>query len=392
MSAGNETFDPYLSWLGLNLRERPLDHYSLLGLECFEGNAAVIEQRADERLRLVRSFQTGPRGRFTHKLLNELTAAKLCLLSPAAKRTYDEQLQRWNQRAADRLTERSKMPTGVMPEVGSDAELIGGPATLLPPTAADASSTFQTNSGAAKESEADDTESQSVGVSAPMLIVGLVFGMIGIGIVCWTIALFATQRGWLAGGPPAGGPPPPVGAQKSGVAESSAGGSVSTDDEPGSDVAVTDAADQPIEVLQESSGDVLLSPATAAPVGQVTVDLEGTEEVLSGWQGPADAARWRFRVVKPGEFQLQVTYAAGDEAFGRKLQMTIDGREQFLELQPTRNRFRTDSLSVDVTEGTHELRMAPTSAFQGELRIKLVRLLAATDESKTKDTKTTENE
>jgi hypothetical protein len=43
---------------------------------------------------LVRSFQTGPRGVYTQRLLNELAAARITLLSPANKAAYDAALAR----------------------------------------------------------------------------------------------------------------------------------------------------------------------------------------------------------------------------------------------------------------------------------------------------------
>ena len=101
MSSATEVFDPYREWLGIEPHELPADHYRLLGLPRFEADVAKIAAAADGRMGLIRSNQTGPRGAFTYTLLNEITAAKLCLLAPVAKAQYDKFLQEF-------LKERTK--------------------------------------------------------------------------------------------------------------------------------------------------------------------------------------------------------------------------------------------------------------------------------------------
>src|SRR5689334_11192543 len=85
-------FDPYEQWLGIEPHEQPADHYRLLGLARFETDRERILAAADERMAHVRSFQTGPRGALTQKLLNELATARICLLDPQAKAVYDASL------------------------------------------------------------------------------------------------------------------------------------------------------------------------------------------------------------------------------------------------------------------------------------------------------------
>ena len=58
------------------------NHYRLLGVELFEANADAIENAADQRMTHVRSFQTGKYSDLSQKLLNEIAAAKICLLMP----------------------------------------------------------------------------------------------------------------------------------------------------------------------------------------------------------------------------------------------------------------------------------------------------------------------
>lgn len=86
-------FDPYHKWLGIPPKDQPADHYRLLGIERFESDGDVIEAAADQRMGHVRNYQTGQSSSLSQKLLNELAAAKLCLLDPERKKAYDAKLQ-----------------------------------------------------------------------------------------------------------------------------------------------------------------------------------------------------------------------------------------------------------------------------------------------------------
>src|SRR5262245_34266170 len=88
-----DEFDPYYTWLGIPARDQPATHYRLLGVELFEGNPDVIENAADRQMAHVRSFQNGPHGDVSQKLLNEITVARLCLLNQDKKAEYDARLR-----------------------------------------------------------------------------------------------------------------------------------------------------------------------------------------------------------------------------------------------------------------------------------------------------------
>jgi hypothetical protein len=89
-----EAFDPYRKWLGISRAEQPPHHYRLLSIDLFESDAEVIDGAADRQMAHLRTFQTGPHSADSQKLLNEVSAARICLLAPAKKATYDEQLRR----------------------------------------------------------------------------------------------------------------------------------------------------------------------------------------------------------------------------------------------------------------------------------------------------------
>lgn len=50
------SFDPYRKWLGIRTRERPPNHYQLLGLELFEDDAETISHAADQRIAYIRTL------------------------------------------------------------------------------------------------------------------------------------------------------------------------------------------------------------------------------------------------------------------------------------------------------------------------------------------------
>lgn len=87
-----ERFDPYRKWLGIPEQDQPPNHYRLLGIELFESDADVISNAADGRMAQIKVFQAGKYSDLSQKLLNEIATAKVCLLNPARKAQYDQQL------------------------------------------------------------------------------------------------------------------------------------------------------------------------------------------------------------------------------------------------------------------------------------------------------------
>ena len=86
-------FDPYHRWLGIPSEEQPPNHYRLLGLVQYEGDLEVIENAANQRMAYLRSFQTGRRASDSQRLLNEVAAARVCLLNAEKKAAYDAGLR-----------------------------------------------------------------------------------------------------------------------------------------------------------------------------------------------------------------------------------------------------------------------------------------------------------
>ena len=86
-------FDPYRKWLGIPSEEQPPNHYRLLGVGLFESDPDVISNAADRQMVHVRSFHTGQHARLSQQVLNELSAARVCLLDAEKRAAYDQQLR-----------------------------------------------------------------------------------------------------------------------------------------------------------------------------------------------------------------------------------------------------------------------------------------------------------
>lgn len=88
-----QAFDPYHVWLGIPPEEQPPNYYRLLGIGLYEGHADVIASAADRQMGHLRTFQSGSHSALSQRLLNQVAAAKICLLNPDKKTAYDRQLR-----------------------------------------------------------------------------------------------------------------------------------------------------------------------------------------------------------------------------------------------------------------------------------------------------------
>ncbi len=117
-----EPFDPYRKWLGIPLKDQPPNHYRLLGIAHFEDDPDVIENAATRQMVHVRTFQSGKHSALSQKILNELAAAKLCLLQAEKKAPYDDKL-RVKLAAEGKLSSSNLLaPSEVMDEPPADED------------------------------------------------------------------------------------------------------------------------------------------------------------------------------------------------------------------------------------------------------------------------------
>ena len=115
-----EGFDPYRKWLGIPSHEQPPNHYRLLGIGLFESDPDVIASAADRQMSHVRSFLSGQYAGMAQFVLNELAAARMCLLDPQQKAQYDLWLQQAMpmERQMPPLSRMAPMPSPQVPGYG----------------------------------------------------------------------------------------------------------------------------------------------------------------------------------------------------------------------------------------------------------------------------------
>jgi formylglycine-generating enzyme required for sulfatase activity len=121
----NKQFDPYHVWLGIATKEQPPNHYRLLGIDAFEDDREVIENAADQKVIHLRTFQLSKHRESAEKLLNQVATAKICLLNPAKKAAYDQQLHKL-------LDAPAPVPAPALPAPLPASTKSPGPAWLLP--------------------------------------------------------------------------------------------------------------------------------------------------------------------------------------------------------------------------------------------------------------------
>jgi hypothetical protein len=112
--------DLYSQWLDVAPGPRPPDHYTLLGLPVFCGDASAIEQAARTRLARLDRYAIHPdpaKRDACHRLMNEVARARVVLVSPARKQRYDGEL------AVARGEPGADLPQADAGDFGSESEV-----------------------------------------------------------------------------------------------------------------------------------------------------------------------------------------------------------------------------------------------------------------------------
>ncbi|WP_425617281.1 hypothetical protein NA78x_000955 [Anatilimnocola sp. NA78] len=371
MAGKTESFDPYQHWLGIPPTARPLHHYLLLGLNTFEADAAKISAAADERMKLIRQYQAGPRGSHTNKLLNELATARICLLSPASKAVYDQSLHQalfpTVPEAAAPPPRRRKLEE-VMPPGWTGNE---PPAVMAPPQPQQYETPPQYSQPFDEPHEPAETRTKS-----PLMTVA------GLGALILLIAVLGGVAVWISGssvrnerdvaGRPIGDEVDPS-TEKEPVVE-----------QPAEPPKVEPAAPKGVMLMQEGSGEVNLSPSTAVLSGQVQREVVGTSDVLSQWSSPTDVAEWNFSLVKPGFFELELQYTAGVAIRGQQATVQYDQESKRFTLRESDSEgkpVRDSHIIVVKRSGKHTLSFRPEQAWPaGAMQLIGIRLVPAVNQ------------
>ncbi|TWU56780.1 hypothetical protein Poly51_26970 [Rubripirellula tenax] len=129
-------FDPLHEWLGIPPEQQPPNHYRLLGIDTFDSDGEVIDAAADKRLAYLQQMSGGEHAADAEDLSNQVSAARLCLMSPQRKRAYDERLKRLSQ-ATSNVAEPTPAPeiAPVMPAATAQPTPVVDPVTSPQATA-----------------------------------------------------------------------------------------------------------------------------------------------------------------------------------------------------------------------------------------------------------------
>jgi hypothetical protein len=383
MSSSPESFDPYFHWLGIDPAARPVNHYSLLGLPLFENDPARIAAAADDRMRLIRQYQAGPRGAYTQRLLNELARAKICLLNPVSKPAYDQALHQvlYPPPPMPSATAAPPKPKRKLEDImppGWDGAAFAPPEAIPPPLPSPPSISAAPRAFIA---DYDEPRSSKVtpskpGLTAVVWLGGLIV-LVGILGVVFAIRIL--------------NPPPNHGPRSRPL--------VSIPEEPDPDAIdpahskpippqpvpmVPSSPDEPpaaVVVLQEGSGELNLTPATALVEGKLEREVLGTGEVLVHWSSPADVAEWQFKLVKPGFFELEVQYISHPSLAGKLAKVTWGESTKELKLREPRGEtviLRESHIILVKRGGENTLTFRPAEPWpEDAFRLVSIRLIPA---------------
>jgi len=349
-----EEFDPYSQWLGILGHERPVDHYRLLGVARFTSDPVAITAAADQRMAMIRSYQTGPRGRFTQRLLNEIAAAKLCLINPSSKAAYDAMLEG--------LALATQPPPLAAPPPP--------PTPAAPPPWNASDHPRPVVAIVEEETEEDVPEArgavESMGLSVGSALLGLVIVAAVGSYLTWHV--IDGQRRTLTSDAPRTSDAPQTGGEQVQPPETLGQG----------ESAAAAVDDGPVVVMQETDGSVNFTPVVAILKGaSVRLETDGITNLLTGWASVDDAAVWTFKIVKlppNGVFRVLVTYRATTPADEGSFQLALSGRQRTCQVRGV-GEFVTDEYFLAVTRsGEQSLELRSPGMRGGEFQLKGIRL------------------
>ena len=347
------TFDPYETWLKIAPQERPIHHYRLLGIALFENDSNVIQAAADERMRHVRTFQTGARAEHSQRLMTELAQAKLCLLDADTKATYDAVLQ--GKVASQPAIQppplaASQPPPVAKPQTESTAE----PPVVSPPAAT------------VGHAEEPDDLSDRPFYFQPWFPVVLVASAMLFAFGAWGIVAAITSRDAEVVNAP---PVEPTVVENPEV------------ETPTDHLPVDDA----VVIMQEAGGQVNLSAGTAVLEGFPRLIVrDGTNEIID-ITSTDDRLTWHFQVEKAAAFRIEATYATTSAAAGGQFKLQTETEStKSLSTRDTGgpNSFTSERIGFIWLRraGTHQLTLVPESIPEGNslMTLRTLRLVPVT--------------
>ncbi|QDV70796.1 hypothetical protein Poly24_45280 [Rosistilla carotiformis] len=87
-------FDPLHHWIGIPPQEQPPTHYRLLGVAPFETDVQAIDAAYEQRMTYLHGCSNGEHAELAEKWMNCVSAARLTLIHPEKRASYDATLRR----------------------------------------------------------------------------------------------------------------------------------------------------------------------------------------------------------------------------------------------------------------------------------------------------------
>ena len=354
----SEDFDPYLEWFGIEPSDHPIDFYQLIGVESMENDVELLDSTIQSHMERLHALQSGPRGKYTQNILNELVQARLVFSDPERKQIYDDELELADQ-------EGLVIPSQVVVPSEDDAETISneldddGDDLIVPSVASD---TVTPKVSVARDVEYVSSQSvyrPRVKDSRNSLVLFMGIGLIaGVGVLVWS-ALSLTGES--------------TGDEKQQVI--AADTEPSTTDEPSGEETEQEATE--ILARQEGTGEVIFVLAAARRSQGVSISTVDRQDRLTGWSKAGDTIELDFHIAQPGPFTLLIGYEVPDDASGGDMQLKVNGgnpRSFSLRKDIIEGQMYTDEVSVLITKsGKQTLRLAVEKCY-GEALMNLATL------------------
>jgi len=163
-----EPFDPYHKWLGIAPKDQPPHHYRLLGIDPFEDDRDVIDAAANRVMSYLKDLATGDDAAYSQEIMNEVMQARICLLNPQKKVTYDSDLR------AELITKKPPPPRAARPSARA-----ANAATPSSPSPAPVVATSATAARRRRPNWQVTAVAVSFGLLAAVVLIAIVFALGG---------------------------------------------------------------------------------------------------------------------------------------------------------------------------------------------------------------------
>ena len=106
-----------------------------------------------------------------------------------------------------------------------------------------------------------------------------------------------------------------------------------------------------------------ISVAFSASGQTAKLETQGSEQVVTNWIKVEEKLTWKFKLVRPGQFKVEVTYKSSEDAEGSQYELLLDDKQLKIRnviVTDTPGGVTKDAFYVVVrSSGSHTLVMRP---------------------------------